>query len=89
VGERELQILLIKYEVAASWWARKISVGWLQYLSGRYFAWKVKRKFKHFKFHEQWRQGLAPKTEVSYTNLGKVTIRRPHEDFPEESPILE
>lgn len=39
----------IQYEIRSSWWACYIGNPFLQDLSGRYFAWKTKRKFNRFK----------------------------------------
>lgn len=36
---------ILDYEIRASWWAPSVSHPWLQELTGRYFAWKVKRKY--------------------------------------------
>ncbi|MBX0290969.1 hypothetical protein K3G63_10995 [Hymenobacter sp. HSC-4F20] len=36
---------ILKYEVHASWWAPLISNNFLQRLAGKYFAWKVNRKW--------------------------------------------
>jgi hypothetical protein len=38
--------ILLQYEIRSSWWASYISNPYLQDLSGKYFAWKVIRKYK-------------------------------------------
>lgn len=36
----------LKYEVQSSWWAGLISWPWLQQIASKYFAWKVRKKYK-------------------------------------------
>ena len=36
----------LDYEIRASWWAPWVSIGWMQDIAARYFAWKVKRKMR-------------------------------------------
>lgn len=38
----------LMYEVESSWWASRVSWRWLQSLAGRYFAWKVRRKWGRY-----------------------------------------
>lgn len=40
---------ILRYEVYGSWWASFIFAGWMQKLSGSYFAWKVNRKYNRYK----------------------------------------
>jgi NTP pyrophosphatase (non-canonical NTP hydrolase) len=40
--------ILLQYEIRSSWWASYISNPYLQDLSGKYFAWKVIRKYKRY-----------------------------------------
>lgn len=40
----------LDYEVRASWWAGWIGFEWGQTLASRYFAWKVNRKFRRYKW---------------------------------------
>lgn len=42
----------LRYEVSGSWWANLISNNFLQDLSARYFAWKVKLKYVRY---QKWR----------------------------------
>jgi hypothetical protein len=42
------QIQALSYEIRASWWANRVSNPFLQDLAGRYFAWKVRRKFGRY-----------------------------------------
>lgn len=47
----------LDYEIRSSWWASSISWNWAQDLAGRYFAWKVKRKYSRYvisKIHQQF-----------------------------------
>ena len=46
MGVNQLEIL--NYEVRSSWWAPWISWAPLQEISGRYFAWKVRRKYRRY-----------------------------------------
>lgn len=39
----------VMYEIRGSWWASFVSWPWAQEISGRYFAWKVKRKHRRYK----------------------------------------
>lgn len=39
----------LDYEIRSSWWASWIGWDWGQELSGKYFAWKVKRKYARYK----------------------------------------
>ncbi|HLS11782.1 MAG TPA: hypothetical protein VK050_06435 [Flavobacteriaceae bacterium] len=39
---------LIDYEISSSWWAGAVKIGWMQRLSGKYFAWKTIRKYKRY-----------------------------------------
>jgi hypothetical protein len=41
---KELQHVILDYEISASWWASYVSNDTLQNLASRYFAWKVNRK---------------------------------------------
>lgn len=36
------------YEIAASWWARRVSNPYLQDKVSQYFQWKVNRKYKRY-----------------------------------------
>lgn len=48
---------IIDYEVNSSFWASLIGWKWGQELSGRYFAWKVRRKYERYvagKLREEW-----------------------------------
>jgi hypothetical protein len=47
--EKELKSVILDYEVKASWWANWISCKYGHSLAGKYFAWKVCRKFKRWK----------------------------------------
>jgi len=46
VNINQTQALL--YEIRSSWWASWVSNPFLQDLAGRYFAWKVQRKFGRY-----------------------------------------
>jgi len=46
----------LDYEIRSSWWASWISWDWLQELSGRYFAWKTRRKYERYKMSKMWEQ---------------------------------
>ncbi len=48
------QLEILKYEVAASWWAWCITGHNLQRVVARYFAWKVKRKYIRYKRHVEY-----------------------------------
>lgn len=39
---------ILYYEVSASWWAGWTSNNFLQGLVGKYFAWKVNRKYNRY-----------------------------------------
>lgn len=57
--EEELPLwhLFLWYEVAGTWWAKYLDWGWAQTIAGKYFAWKVKRKYKRFKKHHNFGEG--------------------------------
>lgn len=38
----------LDYEIRSTWWASWIGWNWGQEISGRYFAWKVKRKYGRY-----------------------------------------
>ena len=40
--------VILDYELRASPWAKLISWKWLQWVSGHYFAWKVRRKYTRY-----------------------------------------
>ncbi len=40
--------LILYYEVHASWWAPWLFCDWMHTLAGKYFAWKVKRKYARY-----------------------------------------
>lgn len=46
----------LDYEIRSSWWASWISIGWMQELSGKYFAWKTSRKVARYKASKVWEQ---------------------------------
>ena len=39
---------ILMYEISSSPWAKLISIPILQYLAGKYYAWKVKRKYVRY-----------------------------------------
>jgi len=41
--------IFLDYEISSSWWASWIGWNWGQELAGKYFAWKVKRKYARYK----------------------------------------
>jgi hypothetical protein len=43
--EKQLVFYLVDYEIKGAWWTGYIRHPKLQELAGRYFAWKVLRKF--------------------------------------------
>lgn len=45
---------ILDYEVRSSWWASLVSNYYLQKLSGRYFAWKIKRKYNRYLISRNW-----------------------------------
>lgn len=47
-ARNDLTRLIIRYEIAASWWASWVGWGWGQSLTGKYFAWKVRRKLGRY-----------------------------------------
>lgn len=54
VTEAHFKRVLLRYEVAGSWWSGFISWDWLQDLAASYFAGKVNRKFRRLKCHEEF-----------------------------------
>jgi hypothetical protein len=56
------QYEVMLYEVRASWWAPYVSWTWLQRITGRYFAWKARRKWRRYtaSFAEGRRVGVLP-----------------------------
>ena len=49
---------ILDYEIRSSCWASWISWSWMQVLSGKYFAWKVKHKYARYKQSKVWQQLL-------------------------------
>jgi hypothetical protein len=49
----------LDYEIRSSWWASWIGWNWLQELSGKYFAWKVKRKYARYEQSKMWQQRIS------------------------------
>ena len=47
---------IIDYEIKSSWWASLVSNPYLQDLAGRYFAWKVKRKYGRYLLNKMWEE---------------------------------
>lgn len=47
---------IIDYEIKSSWWASSVSNPYLQDLGGKYFAWKVKRKYGRYKLNKMWEE---------------------------------
>jgi hypothetical protein len=45
---------ILDYEIRASWWASSVGVGWMQTLAGKYFAWKVARKYARWQRSKAW-----------------------------------
>lgn len=39
----------LEYEVFGSWWTGYIFAGWMQTLAGKYFAWKMLKKYNRYK----------------------------------------
>lgn len=48
-----------EYEIAASRWAHLVSWNWAQDLAGRYFAWKLRRKYARYEATMRLRARLA------------------------------
>jgi hypothetical protein len=44
-----------EYEIAASLWAKHLSLPWAQRLAGKYFAWKTRRKYARYQWHKHLR----------------------------------
>ena len=59
--------LFLDYEIRSSWWADLIWFKWGQELTGRYFAWKVKNKYKRYLNSKQEEERLRNK--FSFHNL--------------------
>lgn len=55
----------LRYEIAASWWAEHISNKWLQEIAGRYFAWKVRRKWNRGVRRSRQLQEIIQRCELS------------------------
>lgn len=47
---------LLDYEIRASWWASWISARWMQNLAGKYYGWKVCRKYRRYKWSKDVQQ---------------------------------
>jgi hypothetical protein len=56
--ERSIHYFL-DYEIRSSWWASWIGWNWLQELSGKYFAWKVRRKYARYEQSKMWQQRIS------------------------------
>jgi hypothetical protein len=42
-------VAVLHYEVARAWWPQFVSVGWMQTLASKYFAWKTRRIIARFR----------------------------------------
>jgi hypothetical protein len=40
---------LLDYEIRGSWWPQYIRFRWMQFLAGKYFGYKVRRKYSHMR----------------------------------------
>ena len=52
--EQDLLNFILDYEIRSSTWAPYISIKWMQKIAGKYFCWKVRRKFKMYKKSKIW-----------------------------------
>lgn len=52
-------VAVLKYEVAASWWAELVGWDWAQNIAGKYFAWKVRRKWNRYRAMLERREQVA------------------------------
>ena len=53
-----LEFLFVKYEISNSWWAAYVFWGWGQNLAADYYLWKVRRKLKKMRFHQEVMESL-------------------------------
>lgn len=44
----------LDYEIRSSWWASLVSWDWMQKITGKYFAWKTKRKYERYSRSKKW-----------------------------------
>jgi hypothetical protein len=51
---------VLLYEINSHWFASKVSNVFLQELLGRYFAWKVTRKYRRYTYNMEMRSQLKP-----------------------------
>jgi len=42
-------VAVLHYEIACAWWPQFVSVGWMQALASKYFAWKTRRIVARFR----------------------------------------
>lgn len=49
---------IMAYEIHSSWWARLMPFRWAQKLGGKYFAWKVGRKYARYERSLEERDGI-------------------------------
>jgi len=57
--------IMLDYEMSASsWWVSMISNPTLQILTGKYFAWKVKRKFAKLKASKQMAKRVYRRRDI-------------------------
>lgn len=54
---------VLDYEVRSSWWACSINNNWLQNMVGKYFAYKVRRKYKRYKYSYDLNEEMKKKNE--------------------------
>lgn len=59
----EEQDLLVNYEVRGSFWAQYLYFEWMQYIAGKYFAWKIRRKYRRMKRSILIRDGIKAMKE--------------------------
>ena len=50
--------VFLDYEIRSSWWASWIGWNWGRELSGKYFAWKTRRKYARYKQSKMWEQRI-------------------------------
>ncbi len=53
---KELETVILNYEISSSWWACLVSNSYLQELTAKYFTWKTERKFKAYRKALKYRE---------------------------------
>ncbi len=72
-GNDANRLFFLDYEIRSSWWASWIGWNWGQELAGKYFAWKVKRKYARYNQSKAWEQRIKNLSGLSSMHKNGIT----------------